>query len=192
MIGKLLDKRNLNLAYKRVYANEGAGGADGMSVTELHHHLQQNGNELVNKILAGSYQPSAIKGVEIPKPNGTTRLLGVPTATDRVFQQALHQVFEPLFEPGFHENSYGFGPQRNAHQAVLQSQEYINEGYQYVIDIDLKSFFDEVNHELLLGLIYRKVKCNLTLKLLRKFLRAPIQKSGSCTSGEKVYHKAHP
>lgn len=175
MIETLLDTGNLNLAYKRVYANQGAGGVDGMSVTDLKLHLQTQGKQLQAQIRSGSYQPSPIKGVEIPKRGGKTRLLGVPTATDRVFQQALHQVLEPLFEPDFRSHSYGFRPQRNAHQAALQAQRNINEGYQYVIDIDLKSFFDEVDHTILIELVHQKVRCKCTMKLLRRFLRAPIQ-----------------
>lgn len=142
MIEQLLNKENLNLAYQRVVTNQGAGGVDGMQVLDLNSHLQSQGTQLVDSIRNGSYQPGAIKGVEIPKRNGKTRLLGVPTATDRVFQQALHQVLEPLFEPDFQTHSYGFRPGRNAHHAVQQAQRNINQGYQYVIDIDLKSFFD--------------------------------------------------
>ena len=178
MIASLLNKRNLNLAYKQVVANKGAGGVDGMSVTDLKDHLRQNGKRLMEQVREGSYQPGPIKGVEIPKSNGKTRLLGVPTAQDRVFQQALHQVLEPLFEQDFQQHSYGFRPHRNARQAVQQSQRYINEGYRYVVNIDLKNFFDEVNHVLLLELIYKRVKCRSTMRLLRKFLRAPIQING--------------
>jgi group II intron reverse transcriptase/maturase len=192
MIESLLNKRNLNLAYKRVYANKGAGGVDGMSVTDLKLHLQTNGENLQVQIRTGSYRPSPIKGVEIPKSGGKTRLLGVPTATDRVFQQALHQVLEPLFEPDFQSHSYGFRPHRNAHQAVKQSQTYINEGYQNVVDIDLKSFFDEVDHVILLDLVYQKVKCKRTMKLLRKFLRAPIQIEGKLQKRRKGVPQGSP
>uniref|UniRef100_UPI003F5CD522 reverse transcriptase domain-containing protein n=2 Tax=Maribacter TaxID=252356 RepID=UPI003F5CD522 len=118
-------------------------------------------------------------GIEIPKSNGKTRLLGVPTVVDRVFQQALHQVLEPLFEKDFHAYSFGFRPQRNTHQALAKSLSEINSGRKYIVDIDLKSFFDEVRHDVLLNLIHDKVRCPLTLKLLRKFLRAPIEINGS-------------
>jgi group II intron reverse transcriptase/maturase len=192
MIESLLNKRNLNLAYKRVYANKGAGGVDGMSVTDLQLHLQTNGENLQAQIRTGSYHPSPIKGIEIPKSGGKTRLLGVPTATDRVLQQALHQVLEPLFEPDFQSYSYGFRPRRNAHQAVQQSQTYINEGYQNVVDIDLKSFFDEVDHVILLDLIYEKVKCKPTMKLLRRFLRAPIQINGKLQKRRKGVPQGSP
>ena len=175
-----------------MYANKGAGGVDGMSVTDLKLHLQTNGENLQVQIRTGSYRPSPIKGVEIPKSGGKTRLLGVPTATDRVFQQALHQVLEPLFEPDFQSHSYGFRPHRNAHQAVKQSQTYINEGYQNVVDIDLKSFFDEVDHVILLDLVYQKVKCKRTMKLLRKFLRAPIQIEGKLQKRRKGVPQGSP
>jgi group II intron reverse transcriptase/maturase len=192
MIELLLDKANLNQAYERVKANKGAGGVDGMQVSDLKAHLQTHGTTLISQIRAGSYQPSPIKGVEIPKSNGKTRLLGVPTATDRVFQQALHQVLEPLFEPDFQPHSYGFRPNRNAHQAVLQAQDYINKGYQHVVDIDLKSFFDEVDHGILLELVYQKVKCPLAMKLLRKFLRAPIMIKGKLQKRRKGVPQGSP
>lgn len=146
-----------------------------MEIPQLNAHLQTHGQTLVEQVRNGSYQPSPIKGVEIPKSNGKKRMLGIPTLTDRVIQQALHQVLEPVFEPGFQQHSYGFRPNRNAHQAVQQAQRNINEGYKHVIDIDLKSFFDQVDHAILLELVHRKVNCRLTMKLLRKFLRAPMQ-----------------
>ena len=215
MIETLLNKRNLNLAYKRVYSNKGAGGVDGMSVTDLKQHLQQYGEHLQAQIRTGSYQPSPIKGVEIPKSNGKTRLLGVPTATDRVFQQALHQVLEPLFELDFQPHSYGFRPQHDraipkgrcpqvaskrwnrkaaglGYQAVEQAQRYINEGYGYVVDIDLKSFFDEVAHAILLELVYQKVKCSGVMKLLRSFLRAPILINGRLQKRRKGLPQGSP
>ena len=178
MIEHVIQQWNLNNAYQKVCANKGAGGVDGMEISQLNAHLQTHGQNLAEHIRNGSYQPSPIKGVEIPKSNGKTRMLGIPTLTDRVIQQALHQVLEPVFEPGFQRHSYGFRPNRNAQQAVQQAQRNINEGYQHVIDIDLKSFFDQVDHAILLELIHRKVTCRLTMKLLRKFLRAPMQING--------------
>jgi group II intron reverse transcriptase/maturase len=178
MIEQLIDKRNLNQAYQKVVSNKGAAGVDGMSVDKLLAHLHQEGTTKVRSVRFGSYQPAPIKGVSIPKSNGKTRLLGVPTVTDRMLQQALVQVLEPLFEPDFRPDSYGFRPNRSAHQAVQQAQRNINEGYQDIVDIDLKSFFDEVDHVILLELVFRKVKCPLTMRLLRSFLRAPIQIEG--------------
>jgi Retron-type reverse transcriptase len=192
MIEQVIQQRNLNGAYQKVCANKGAGGVDGMGISQLNTHLQTHGQALVEQIRNGSYQPSPIKGVEIPKPGGKTRMLGIPTLTDRVIQQALHQVLEPVFEPGFQRHSYGFRPNRNAHQAVQQAQRNINEGYQYVIDIDLKSFFDQVDHAILLELVHRKVTCRLTMKLLRKFMRAPMQTGGKLHKRRKGVPQGSP
>jgi len=147
---------------------------------------------VIKQIENGNYQPSPILGVEIPKSNGKTRLLGISTVVDRVFQQALHQVLQPIFEPDFQKHSYGFRPNRNAHQAITQSLENINSGYQYIVDIDLKSFFDEVEHYVLLELIYRKVKCEKTMKLLRSFLRVPIQINGKLQKRTKGVPQGSP
>jgi RNA-directed DNA polymerase len=192
MIKQLTRKENLNNAYLRVYRNKGAGGVDGVQVTELQAILRANGERYTEQIEREKYQGSPILGVEIPKSNGKTRLLGIPTAIDRVFQQALHQVLQPVFEPSFQAHSYGFRPKRNAHQAVTQSLENINSGNQYIVDIDLKSFFDEVEHFVLLELMYKKVKCKQTMKLLRSFLRAPIQISGKLQKRKKGVPQGSP
>tara|TARA_R110002049_G_scaffold247413_2_gene421580 strand:- start:921 stop:2183 length:1263 start_codon:yes stop_codon:yes gene_type:complete len=192
MIKQLTSKENLNAAYLQVYRNKGAGGVDGKSVQTLKSTLQANGKQYIMQVKRGVYQPSPILGVEIPKSNGKTRLLGIPTATDRLFQQALHQVLQPIFEVDFQEHSYGFRPQRNAGQAIAQSLEYINSGYQHIVDIDLKSFFDKVEHYVLLELIYRKVKCKQTLKLLRSFLRAPILIKGKLQKRTKGVPQGSP
>jgi group II intron reverse transcriptase/maturase len=192
MIAELTSKRNLNLAYKQVYRNKGVGGVDEMGVAQLKDHLQTNGAMYIEQIRVGDYQPSPILGIEIPKSNGKTRLLGIPTVTDRVFQQAMHQVLQPIFEPDFQQYSYGFRPNRNAQQAVAQSLTNINSGYQYIVDIDLKSFFDEVEHYVLLDLIYEKVKCKATLKLLRRFLRVPIQINGKLHKRRKGVPQGSP
>lgn len=193
MIAELTSKRNLNLAYKQVYRNKGVGGVDEMGVAQLKAHLQTNGAKYIEQIRVGDYQPSPILGIEIPKSsNGKTRLLGIPTVTDRVFQQAMHQVLQPIFELDFQQHSYGFRPNRNAQQAVAQSLTTINSGYQHIVDIDLKSFFDEVEHYVLLDLIYKKVKCKATLKLLRKFLRVPIQINGKLHKRRKGVPQGSP
>jgi len=192
MIEQIIQQRNLNKAYRQVCANKGAGGVDGMDISQLKAHLQTNGHTLAGQIRTGNYQPRPIKAVQIPKANGKKRMLGIPTLTDRVFQQALHQVLEPVFEPDFQRHSYGFRPNRNAHQAVLQARDNINEGYQQVIDIDLKAFFDQVDHALLLELVHRKVKCRLTMKLLRKFLRAPMQIDGKLHKRRKGVPQGSP
>lgn len=149
-------------------------------------------NSTKRRVESGSYQPNPILGVEIPKSNGKTRLLGIPTVVDRLLQQALHQQLSPIFEPDFQEHSYGFRPNRNAHQAIEQAHKNINDGYQDIVDIDLKSFFDEVSHELLMTLIYHRVKCPLTLKLIRKFLRAPISKNGKLEKRRKGVPQGSP
>ncbi|MEZ4850186.1 MAG: group II intron reverse transcriptase/maturase [Bacteroidia bacterium] len=192
MVAALVSKENMNLAYLQVYRNKGASGVDGVSVKELQKCLQTHGEGYIEQIKQGCYRVSPILGVEIPKSNGKTRLLGIPTAVDRVFQQGLHQVLQPIFEPDFQDHSYGFRPNRNAHQAVTQSLEYINSGYQDIIDIDLKSFFDEVEHHVLLELIYKKVKCVKTLRLLRSFLRAPIQIKGKLEKRRKGVPQGSP
>ena len=192
MIKQITSKRNLNEAYFRVYRNKGAAGIDGIRVTELKSHLKAYGKGYNEQIEREAYQVSPILGVEIPKSNGKTRLLGIPTAIDRVYQQALHQVLQPIFEIDFQQHSYGFRPKRNAHQAITQSLANINSGYQDVVDIDLKSFFDEVEHYILLELIYKKVKCKPTMKLLRSFLRAPILKDGKLQKRRKGVPQGSP
>ncbi|MCB9313366.1 MAG: group II intron reverse transcriptase/maturase [Lewinellaceae bacterium] len=192
MIEQLLKRENLNRAYVKVVRNQGAGGVDGLQVSDLKDFLRDHGSVLIESVRSGSYQPQPIKGVAIPKSNGKTRLLGVPTVADRVLQQALTQVLEPLFEPDFRPFSYGFRPGRNAQQAVIQAQAYINEGYQYIVDIDLKNFFDEVDHVLLLNLIYKRVKCKMTLCLLRRYLRAPILLEGKLHKRRKGVPQGAP
>ena len=157
-------------AYYQVVRNEGSAGVDGMSVKALSKHLQLNRDTILTAIRDGNYKPQFILGVTIPKSNGTTRLLGGPTVTDRLLQQAVHQVIMPTFEVEFKEHSYGFRPNRNAQQAVQQAHKNINDGYKHIVDIDLKNFFDEVDHCIILQLLYRKVKCPLTLRLIRKWL----------------------
>jgi len=192
MIKQLTSKKNLNDAYLQVYRNKGAAGIDAIGVTELASILKVHSKCYTQQIESGTYQVSPILGVEIPKSNGRTRLLGIPTVVDRVFQQALHQVLQPVFEPDFQKHSYGFRPKRNAHGAIAQSLSNINSGYQDIVDIDLKSFFDEVEHYILLELIYKKVKCKSTMKLLRCFLRAPILIKGKLQKRRKGVPQGSP
>lgn len=192
MIKQITNKLNLNKAYLKVFRNKGAAGIDGVNVKELHQILKLHGANYSRQIENGNYQVSPILGVEIPKSNGKTRLLGIPTTSDRLFQQALLQVLQPIFEADFQMHSYGFRPNRNAQQAVAQSLTNINSGYQDIVDIDLQSFFDEVEHYVLLELIYKKVKCNKTLKLLRSFLRAPILINGKLQKRTKGVPQGSP
>jgi RNA-directed DNA polymerase len=192
MIEKVLSKANMLKACHQVVSNKGSAGVDGMSVTKLSDHWEENQRQIATSVCNGRYLPQAMLGVEIPKSNGKTRLLGIPTVTDRLLQQAVHQVIMPLFEVEFKEHSYGFRPNRNAQQAVLQAQQYINAGHKHIVDIDLKSFFDEVDHCILLQLLYRKVKCPLTLRLIRKWLRAPIQVNGKLIKRRKGVPQGSP
>ena len=179
-------------AYRQVVSNKGSAGVDGMHVTELYHYLTDNRERIESELRTGKYLPQAILGVEIPKSNGKTRLLGIPTVIDRLLQQAVGQVIAIKFEMEFEDYSYDFRPNRNAQQAVLKAQEYINSGFQHIVDIDLRSFFDEVDHCILLQLVYRKVKCPFTLRLIRKWLRAPILINGKLTKRRKGVPQGSP
>ena len=192
MIEQVLNRNNMMRAYRQVVSNKGSAGVDGMSVKELYAHLTNNRVQLESDIRTGKYQPQAILGVEIPKSNGKVRLLGVPTVTDRLLQQAVGQVLSIKFEMVFEDYSYGFRPNRNAQQAVLKALEYINSGLHHIVDIDLKSFFDEVDHCILLQLLYRKVKCPLTLRLIRKWLKAPIKINGKLVKRRKGVPQGSP
>ena len=156
MIEQVITRKNMRLACTHVVQNKGAAGVDGMPVNELYQHVQQHREGIALAVTKGVYLPPSILGVTIPKSNGSTRLLGIPTVADRWLQQCVLQVIAPRFEYEFKEHSYGFRPGKNALQCVQQSQQYINEGYQHIVDIDLKSFFDEVDHCLLLNLLHRK------------------------------------
>lgn len=163
-----------------------------MTTKELKAFIDAHRSEVLGQLVSKSYVPQAIKGVEIPKPNGKTRLLGVPTVVDRWLQQAVSQQLAIHFELNFETESYGFRPKKNLQQAVLKSQGYINDGYQDIVDIDLKSFFDEVQHYKLLQLIYHKVKCRTTLWLIRKWLRVPIHKNGRLYKRRKGLPQGSP
>ena len=191
-IDKVLSARNLTEACSEVVKNKGAGGVDGMSVKELKSYLDNSREELCSTIREGRYIPQPIRGKEIPKRNGKKRLLGISTATDRMLQQAVSRVIMPQFEYMFSEYSYGFRPQRNTLQAVQKSLNYINSGYQHIVEIDLKGFFDEVDHCLLLDLLYRKVKCPVTMQLVRRWLRAPIWVNGKLTKRRKGVPQGSP
>lgn len=153
LIDKVVSKDNLNLAYKQVVANKGASGVDKMTCDEVLEYLKVHGKDLVNQILSRNYQPLPVRRVEIPKPNGGVRKLGVPTVIDRIVQQALVQVLSPIFEPTFSEYSYGFRPGRSCQNAIDKTLEYINSGYEWIVDLDLEKFFDNVNHDKLIRLV---------------------------------------
>lgn len=192
MIEKVLNRKNLYKAYRQVVRNKGSAGVDGMKVSELFSYLESYRDRIATSILNHTYVPKPIKGVEIPKSNGKTRLLGVPTVVERWLQQAVSQVLMTKYELTFEEHSYGFRPEKNIHKAVTQALKNINDGYQGIVDIDLKGFFDEVDHSILLQFIYQRVKCPTTLRLLRKWLRAPIQINGKLHRRRKGVPQGSP
>jgi len=185
MIEKILSARNLTDASKEVIRNKGVAGVDKMNVRQLTTYLSEYRSELVEKVHSGNYHALPILGKEIPKSNGKKRLLGIPTVIDRMLQQAVSRVLITRYEYMFSIYSYGFRPQHNQHQAVSKSLNYINSGYQYIVEIDLERYFDEIDHALLLQILYRKVKCKTTLRLIRRWLRAPILKDGKLEKRRK-------
>ncbi len=192
MIEQVLTRKNLLRAMYKVQKNHGSAGVDHMPVTKLSELMSIDKDVLTEEVRSGRYLPQPILGVEIPKGEGKTRLLGIPTVTDRLLQQAVLQIMMARFEFGFSDSSFGFRPKRNVQQAVLKAQGYINEGFQNIVDIDLKTFFDEVGHCYLLQLIYRKVKCRETLRLIRKWLRSPIQINGRLAKRRKGVPQGSP
>lgn len=178
LIEKIVDRNNLNTAYKRVKANKGSYGVDGMTVDELLQYLKQNKDLIRQSILEGKYELKPVRRVEIPKPDGGKRMLGIPTVVDRVIQQAVAQILSPIFELKFSDSSYGFRPGRSAKQAVLKCREYIEAGYNWTVDIDLAKYFDTVNHDKLMGLIAKEVTDKRVLVLIRKFLKSGVMING--------------
>lgn len=178
MLQAVLSRENLLTALKRVETNKGSHGVDGMPVTSLRQHILHHWPEIRRSIEDGTYQPSPVRRVEIPKPNGGTRLLGIPTVTDRLIQQAIAQVLTPLFDPTFSEHSYGFRPNRRGHDAVRKAREHIREGYRWVVDIDLENFFDNVNHDRLMYRLAEKINDKKLLKLIRKYLQSGVMLNG--------------
>jgi RNA-directed DNA polymerase len=175
----VVERGNMWAALLRVKANKGSAGVDGMSVDELTPYLHAHWPRLKEALLTGRYEPSPVRRVDIPKPDGKgVRQLGIPTVLDRLIQQALHQVMQPLFDPNFSERSYGFRPGRAAHQAVQQAQVYVGEGRRWVVDMDLEKFFDRVNHDILMARVARRVKDKRALRLIRRYLQAGIMEEG--------------
>ena len=178
LLEAILHRDNLNAAYLRVKRNGGAPGVDGMAVEEMLPYLKDHKEELLASIRAGWYNPKPVRRVEIPKPDGGKRNLGVPTVIDRMVQQAVVQVMQPMFEPHFSENSYGFRPGRSAHQAMKKAEEYYKQGYIRVVDIDLAKYFDTVNHDILIDRIREVIKDEQVIKLIRKFLKSGVMANG--------------
>ncbi|MGB5750626.1 MAG: group II intron reverse transcriptase/maturase, partial [Desulfobacterales bacterium] len=174
LLEQILSPTNLNRAYKRVRSNKGSGGVDKMEVESLKDYLVENKEQLIQSILVGKYRPNPVRRVEIPKENGKKRALGIPTVVDRVIQQAIAQVLSPIYEKQFSENSYGFRPGRNAHQALIKCRDHITEGYKYAVDIDLEKFFDTVNQSKLIEVLSRTVKDGRVVSLIHKYLNAGV------------------
>lgn len=192
LIQQILSDRNLTDACTEVVRNKGAAGLDRMGVTELKSHLDENRERLKDQINACRYYPKPIRGKEIPKGGGKTRMLGIPTVLDRMLQQAVSRVIMTRYEYMFSEYSYGFRPQRNTHQAVQRALSYIHAGYQDIVEIDLKGFFDEVDHVLLLQILYRKIKCKATMTLIRRWLRVPLWRNGKLEQRRKGVPQGSP
>lgn len=178
LLESMLGKDNMNRAYKRVKQNGGAAGIDGMTVEEMLPYLKEHKEELLEQIRSGRYKPKPVRRVEIPKPDGGVRMLGVPTVIDRMVQQALVQVLQPIFEPIFSDSSFGFRPGRSAHQAVRRAKEYYKQGYTQVVDIDMAKYFDTVNHDLLIGMVKEQVKDETITALIRRFLKSGVMANG--------------
>lgn len=187
---QVLTSRNLQRAIKQVKRNKGSCGVDGMEVDELNGYFRASWTEIKLAIENGTFQPSKVLGVEIDKPDGGKHLLGIPTAIDRVIQQMKHQVLSPVYDVEFSTYSYGFRPGKNAHQAIHQALDYINSGYQDIIDLDLKSFFDVVNHDYLMSILYRKAKVKeITRKTIPKSFSERIDELNRFMKGWINYFK---
>jgi RNA-directed DNA polymerase len=178
LMEQICQRENLRKALQRVRQNKGSPGIDGMTVRRLSSYLKKHWPQIREQLLAGNYQPQPVKRVEIPRPNGGIRKLGIPTALDRFIQQAIMQVLQKYWDKTFSEHSYGFRPGRRAHQAISRSQQYVEQGYRWVVDIDLEKFFDRVNHDRLMGKLAKRIPDKRLMKLIRAFLNAGVMEDG--------------
>ncbi|WP_374963429.1 group II intron reverse transcriptase/maturase [Lysinibacillus sp. RS5] len=178
LMNQILSRENLLLALKRVERNKGSHGVDKMPVKFLRQHVVENWLTIKKQILEGTYQPQPVRRIEIPKPDGGVRLLGIPTVTDRLIQQAIAQVLSNLYDPNFSNHSYGFRPKRSAHDAIREAKGYIKEGYRWVVDMDLEKFFDKVNHDRLMSTLAKKISDKPLLKLIRRYLQSGVMING--------------
>ena len=178
LLEKVLDRDNLNRAYKRVKANKGASGIDGMTVDEALPWLKEHRDELLESIRNGKYKPSPVRRVEIPKDNGGARKLGIPTVIDRIIQQAIAQVLTPIYEPKFSDGSYGYRPHRSAKDAILKVKEYADEGYKFAVCLDLSKYFDTLCHELLMNMLRQDIKDKRLIDLIKKYLKSGVMENG--------------
>ena len=178
LMEQICERANMNRAYRKVKANKGAAGVDGISIERLPTYIREHKEEFLVELLDGSYQPELVRGVQIPKPDGSKRQLGIPTVLDRVIQQAILQILEPIYEPKFSNSSYGFRPNRSAQMALRQAREYLREGYKYVVDMDLEKFFDRVNHDILMERLSRNISDKRLLRIIRRYLEAGLLQNG--------------
>ena len=178
LLEEILNQNNLNKAYKKVVANKGVAGVDGITVEEEYEYLKENKDRIINQIRKRKYKPQPVKRVQIPKENGKMRNLGIPTVTDRIIQQAIFQVISPIFEKQFNDNSFGFRPNRSCEQAVIRALEYLNDGYEWIVDIDLEKFFDTVNQDKLITIIGKTITDGDVVSLIRKYLSAGAMEKG--------------
>lgn len=185
LIERLVERKNMRKAYSRVMRNKGAAGIDSMSVEALMPYLKEKWSKIREQLVTGEYMPKPVRKVEIPKPDGGVRQLGIPTVLDRLIQQAIYQILSPIFEPTFSDSSYGFRPGRSAHGAILKAKQYQAEGRKWVVDMDLAKFFDEVNHDKLMSKIAKKVKDGRLLLLIRRYLQAGVMSSGVVKASNK-------
>jgi len=186
LMEQVCDPRNILRAYRRVRSNKGKPGVDGMTVHELADWLRENHAALTASLLDGTYQPQPVRGVQIPKPGGGQRQLGIPVVVDRLAQQMILQVLEPIFDPTFSDSSYGFRPHRSPHMALEQARKYVaQEGREFVVDLDLEKFFDRVNHDILMSRIARRIGDKRLLGIIRRFLQAGLMQDGVCVAREE-------
>ena len=185
LLEKILSKDNLNKAYKQVYKNKGASGIDGVTTEELFSYIKEHKEEILYSVRNRKYKPQPVRRVYIPKENGKLRKLGIPSAIDRVIQQAIVQKLTPIYEEQFSNNSFGFRPRRSCEQAVIQALECFNDGYDWIVDIDLQSFFEEVNQDKLMAIIHRTIKDSDVISLIRKFLQSGVMENGVVQSTYK-------
>ncbi len=185
LLEKVLSRENLNRAYKRVKANKGASGVDGMTVDEALPWLKEHRDELLDEIRNGKYKPSPVRRVEIPKDNGGKRLLGIPTVIDRIIQQAIAQVLAPIYEPKFSDGSYGYRPNRSAKDAIQRVKAYADEGYKYAVCLDLSKYFDTLNPELLMNMLRKDVHDKRLIDLIKKYLKSGVMENGVVTKTEE-------
>ena len=177
---EILSTDNMNKAYKRVKANKGAPGVDGMTVEEALPWLREHGKELIESIRGGWYKPNPVRRKEIPKPDGGTRKLGIPTVIDRIVQQAIAQVLTPIYEPLFIEDSYGYRPNKSAQMAIMKVKEYAEQGYKYAVQLDLSKYFDTLNHAHLINILRRTIKDESVIQLIKKYLKSGVLENGIC------------